>query len=292
MNPKRDLRQARYERASWWLAHGVDVVPLKPQSKELQPGYGARKAHIQSHDVARQWFLNTDANLGVVLGGSSGLMVVDWDDAYQYEVWCATTSITMQTLTEQTARGYHVYFTIPGLRMNISHGCELKATGVCMVAPSVHPSGIVYRILHDVPIATLDSENATMLFPFLSEAFAKQNRRDSASGTIEPGFEKSQIATRVTASVIARIKAARLIVDEMVAAKVELQPVNTNIWVGLCPFHPDHTPSLWVYPRKGLWGCNRPDCPAAGTHDVINFRAMHRGISNAAAIKQLASEIL
>ncbi len=292
MNAKRDLRQVRYERARWWLAHGVDVVPLKPQSKELQPGYGARKAYIKSLDFARQWFLNTDANLGVVLGGLTGLIVADWDDGHQYELWSATTGMAVQTLTEQTARGYHVFFTFPGLRMNIIHGCELKATGVCMVAPSVHPLSIVYRILHDVPIVTLDDESATMLFPFLSEVFAKQNRRDSASGVTERVLRKSQTTAPVTESVIARIKTARLIFDEMVAAGVELQPVSANTWVGLCPFHPDRTPSLWIYPQKGLWGCNRPDCPAAGTHDVINFRAMHRGISNVAAIKQLAGEIL
>jgi len=266
-------------------------MPLKPQSKELQPGYGARKAHIQSPEVARQWFLNTDVNLGVVLGGPTGLIVADWDDARRYELWRATTGMAVQTLTEQTARGYHVFFTFPGLCMNISHDCELKATGVCMVAPSVHPSGFVYHVLRDVPIVPLDGESATMLFPFLSEALAHQSHRD-CEGDASKHVEKSQTVTRVTGSVIARIKAARLIANEMTAAGVVLQPVSANTWVGLCPFHPDHTPSLWVYPQKGLWGCNRPDCPAAGTHDVINFRAMHRGISNAAAIKQLASEIL
>jgi hypothetical protein len=292
MNPKHDLRPARYERARWWLAHEVEVVPLKPQSKELQPGYGARQAHIASLDFARQWFLNTDANLGVVLGGPTGLIVADWDDEHQYELWSATPSVAMQKLTEQTDRGYHVFFTFPGLRTNISHGCELKATGVCTVAPSVHPSGVVYRVLINAPIATLDSESATMLFPFLSEVLSKQNRRDGTGAVAVYALRKSQTSTSVAKSAIARIKTVRLILDEMVAAGVALRPVGPNTWVGLCPFHPDHAPSLWVNPQRGLWGCNRPDCPAAGTHDVINFRAMRRDISNEAAIKQLACEFL
>jgi hypothetical protein len=292
MNSKRDLRQARYQRACWWLAHGIEVVPLKPQSKELQPGYGARQAHITRLNVARQWFLNTDANLGVVLGGAAGLVVADWDDACQYELWHATAGESVETLIEQTARGYHVFFTCPGLRTNVSHNCELKATGVCMVAPSVHPSGVVYRVLHDVPIATLDDESATMLFPFLSEVLAKQNRRDRASAAAVHVRRQSQSPVSVAESMITRIKTVRLILDEMVTAGVELSSVSPTTWVGLCPFHPDHTPSLWVNPQRGLWGCNRPDCPAAGTHDVINFRAMRRGISNAAAIRQLAGEFL
>ena len=45
------------------------------------------------------------------------LVVADWDDrghlgdARQYECWHATTGAVVKTLTEQTARGYHVFFT-------------------------------------------------------------------------------------------------------------------------------------------------------------------------------------
>ena len=181
MDPKRDLRRARYERAGWWLAHGVDVVPLKPQSKKLQPGYGAHQAHITRLDFARQWFLNTNANLGVVLGGAAGLVVADWDDVPQYESWCAGSGTGVETLTEQTARGYHVFFIYPALRSSVAQGCELKATGVCMVAPSVHPSGAVYPVLSDDPIARLDNASALVLFPFLSEVLLKEDRYCDAS---------------------------------------------------------------------------------------------------------------
>lgn len=291
MNPKHALRQARYERACWWLAQGIDVVPLKPQSKELQPGYGAHRAHITRMDFARQWFLNTDANLGVVLGGTKQLIVIDWDDAHQYEAWRATLDIAVKTLTEQTARGYHMFFTGKGFHSTADRGCELKATGVCMVAPSVHPSGVVYRVLKDGLIARLDCERARILFPFLSEESQEQQRRDGerASAISAPSTRKSH---RPAAGVIARIKTAYSILDEMRAAGVQLREGSENVLVGLCPFHQDHTPSLWVNSQSGLWGCNKPDCRAAGTHDVINFRAMRCSISNDAAIRQLAHEFL
>ena len=218
MNPRRDLRQSRYERARWWLAHGVDVVPLKPQSKELQPGYGARQAHITSRDFARRWCLNTDANLGVVLGGTAGLVVADWDDARQYESWCAAGGAAVETLTEQTARGYHVFFTCPGLRSSVADGCELKATGVCMVAPSVHPSGVVYRVLYDGPIARLDNASALVLFPFLSEVLPRQDRCAGVSAAVRYSRRQSKNSAQVAEAVIARIKTARLILDEMGAA--------------------------------------------------------------------------
>ena len=292
MNPNRNLRHARYERACWWLSQGIAVVPLKPQSKELQPGYGACKAQITDPDFAHLWFLNTDANLGVVLGGSTGLVVADWDAAAPYEAWRATTEASVETLTERTARGYHVFFTFPGFRVNTSHGCELKATGVCMVAPSVHPSGIVYYVLINAPIATLNNASALILFPFLSAVLLKQDRRHDANVATVRAHRGRQSHTQVGEGVIARIKTAHLILDEMVAAGVKLRPVGQKTLVGLCPFHPDHTPSLWVNPQRNTWGCNRPDCSAAGTHDVINFRAMRRGISNDAALRQLALEFL
>jgi hypothetical protein len=292
MSPKHDLRPARYERACWWLSQSIAVVPLRPQSKELHPGYGARKAQITDLDFARQWFLNTDANLGVVLGGAPGLVVADWDAVAPYEVWRATKGASVESLTERTARGYHLFFTFPGFRVNASHDCELKTTGVCMVAPSVHPSGVVYHVLINAPIAPWDDASALNPFPFLSEVWSNQDRRCDASAVAVHALGKRRSSTQIAEGVIARIKTVHSIQDEMIAAGVELRPVGQNTLVGLCPFHRDHTPSLWVNPQRGIWGCNRPDCSAAGTHDVINFRAMRCGISNDTAIRQLASEFL
>ncbi len=292
MPTKRELRATRYERAGWWLAHDVDIVPLKPQSKELQPGYGARRAHITRLDFARQWFLNTDANLGVVLGGATGLMVADWDDTRQYESWCTNAGVGVETLTEQTARGFHLFMVGEGLHTTVSQGCELKTSGICMVAPSVHPSGIVYRIVKDLPITRINCVSASLLFPFLSVETQVQARSRYPNASAVSLASRMKSNTSAPEGVIARIKMARSILDEMCAAGINLRASGSSTLVGLCPFHQDHTPSLWVNPQSGVWGCNKPDCPAAGTHDVINFRAIHRGISNATAISQLAREFL
>lgn len=287
MTSQHTLRRARYERACWWLERGVDIVPLKLQSKELQSGYGARKAHITTTDFARKWFLNTDANLGVVLGEAASLAVADWDDAQAYEAWRATTGAAIETLIEQTARGYHLFVTGDSLTSSVGNGCEFKTRGICMVSPSVHPSGVIYRIVKDAPIITLDAERARVLFPFLSEPL--HNMTQVFAGHVPRQSPCDQLEKK---SVIARIKAARPIMDEISAAGVKLRPGGTATLIGLCPFHDDHSPSLWVNPESGLWGCNRPGCLAAGTHDVINFRALQRGISNSMAIKQLAAEYL
>lgn len=286
-----DLRQKRYERACWWLNQGVEVVPLKPQSKELQPGYGPRKARIADVAFARKWFLNTNANLGVVLSGDAGLAVGDWDNVQDYEAWRDTTGALVDTLAERTARGYHLFFVGEGLTSAVGNGCEFKANGVCMVSPSVHPSGVVYRIVNDAPIAPVGGERAGMIFPFLSEEDDRKDR-DDLNPCMDSAFRKQRRDVPAGGGVIARIKAARSTVEEMNAVGIKLRSGGKNALVGLCPFHDDHSPSLWVNPESGLWGCNKPSCPAAGVHDVINFRALARGISNTEAIKELASEFL
>ena len=49
-------------------------------------------------------------------------------------------------------------------------------------------------------------------------------------------------------------------------------------YVGLCPFHDDHHPSLRVTPAKGLFRC--PSCQATG--NVIQFVAKKEGIGERA----------
>jgi hypothetical protein len=273
-------RLALFIRACWWLRQGIHLLPLKPRSKHLQPGFGPRKARISDPAVARKWFLNTDANLGVVLGGEPRLVVADWDDASAYEAWRATLGASVETLVEYTPRGFHAFFfgdeRLPSAAQG---GCEFKSSGACAVSPSVHPSGDVYRIAHPAPIARLSAAQTLSLFPFLSAANLLTPLTPLPSPPLGAG-------------VIARIKAAHPILDEMLDAGIELRPAGSNTLVGRCPFHDDHVPSLWLYPDTGLWGCNRPDCRAAGVHDVINFRAFARRISNRAAIRQLADEFL
>jgi hypothetical protein len=299
MTTNDDWRQARYERACWWLERGVDIVPLKPRSKSIQPGYGSRQAHITAADFAHKWFLKTDANLGVVLGGAVSLAVADWDDAQDYDAWCCGSGATIETLIEQTARGYHAFFIGVDLPSATSDQCEFKTSGVCMVAPSVHPSGVIYRIVRNLPIASLTEEKARLLFPFLSEKEVKP-RCYELDGTLgRLALEKEGSHSAGDDGVVARIKAVRSVEDEISASGVQLRSAGSGELVGLCPFdhggHKDSQPSLWVNTLRQRWGCYAPGCESnmggEKAHDVVNYRALSRGISNREAIKQLANEL-
>ena len=276
-------REERYESASWWLAQGFDLVPMKPYTKHLYYGYGYSKKHISQPDEAEKWFAEMDTNLGVVLGGEKGLVVADWDDFTAYKTWAISEGCNVQTRTERTARGVHLFFTGKGFRSASGGGCDLLASGICMVTPSVHPSGTVYKVTNDAPIAELDMESAQSLFPFLSD-----KRKPLIPKLVENRYKSEPNGN----GVIDRIKFSRSTVDEMQDAGVDLKPSGPDFYVGLCPFHDDHHPSLWVSKHTGTWGCNKPSCPAAGYHDVINFRSMFRKISNADAIREMAKKYL
>lgn len=291
MNTNDDLRRARCERACWWLEQQVDVVPLKPSSKVLQPGYGASRAHITTAEFARRWFLNTDANLGVVLGGKMGLAVADWDCTQDYASWLSNAGEKVNTLTEKTGRGYHLFFTGIFFRSVLRQGCEFLSRGVCMVSPSVHPSGIVYQIVNNVSIARLTEEEAQFIFPFLSGVSVDYDKRENG----EPMLAQRKQESEMDDSLLQRIKNARPIVDELEAAGVrDWQRAGKNL-VAQCVFHQDASPSLWVNPVSGLWGCNAASCPVHDghrAHDVINARSLWKGVSEREAIRQLAHEFL
>ena len=62
--------------------------------------------------------------------------------------------------------------------------------------------------------------------------------------------------------------------------------------IGLCPFHDDKNPSMWVNARWNICRCFKPSCKGAARHlDVINVHAMLRGIGNEYAIQELAAEL-
>ena len=72
---------------------------------------------------------------------------------------------------------------------------------------------------------------------------------------------------------------------EVVAEYVELRKSGVE-FIGLCPFHPEQTPSFHVDDSKGLFHCF--GCKAGG--DVISFVRRIEGVDFRTAIKRLGVE--
>ncbi|MBN1787425.1 MAG: DNA primase [Sedimentisphaerales bacterium] len=82
--------------------------------------------------------------------------------------------------------------------------------------------------------------------------------------------------------IISRVQQANDIVD-IVSEHVNLARKGKEM-VGLCPFHDDHKPSMYVNPDKQIFKCFA--CGAGG--DVIKFVQMREGLSFMRSVERLA----
>jgi len=269
-----------YDAAKRWISRGASLLPCQPNSKYLVAGFGPFRKTITTEAGAAQYFERGNYNLAVVLpGGPRGLYCLDFDDWSRYVMWSESVPAELQTThTEITPRGAHVFYrgAIPA-GLALIAGVEIKRLAV------VAPSRAKNRIYTDLgyPGFLEIPDYKAIIFSLLSEGNHPSSSPDPAP--IQPG----SIAN--AGDVVARIKAS-FPITELVGEYTELRPsrAGDRRWlVGLCPFHADHKPSLWVDAERNLWGCHA--CGISG--DAINFYAREHKISLQAAIRELAGRL-
>jgi hypothetical protein len=187
----------------------------------------------------RRW---PDANVGVVTGTVSGIVVLDIDPRHGGDASVASLEERWSGHEETVASitggdGRHVWFaTTDALPSGpIAPGCDLKGEGGMVVAPpSVHASGKNYkwRPGHAPDEIRLASPPAWL------RALATHQQ----AGTRPP---PRRVAVRTTSE---RAEFAAT----WARVGVELRPGDHNY---LCPFHDDHHPSLHVDAEGCRWMC-------------------------------------
>lgn len=157
-------RQGLGAAATGYAQRGWSVIPLRPRDKRpaVKSWEKWQRERADAEGVARYWRQHPLANIGIVTGAVSGLVVLDVDgDAGRESLRGRHLPLTPVV---ETGRGYHYYFTHPGGEVRTckpAPGLDLKAEGGYVVAPpSVHPSGRRYRWAEglspdDVPLAPL-----------------------------------------------------------------------------------------------------------------------------------------
>lgn len=108
--------------------------------------------------ITRWWTRWPDADIGVAL--DADIYVLDADTRDAQDAWADLNS--PRTLMVETARGFHAYYRVPHqLARKTGDGVGLDSIegkgmpGPVTWAGSVHPSGHVYTILVDAPIAMM-----------------------------------------------------------------------------------------------------------------------------------------
>lgn len=124
------------------------VIPLRPGDKRpLKPWREYQKRKLTDTEIVEQFERNPDANIGVVTGHVSNLLVLDCDEPDALKRLGRGVPVTPFA---ETARGQHYYFALPDATIRsttaIADGLDVRANGGYVVAPpSVHPTGKPYE---------------------------------------------------------------------------------------------------------------------------------------------------
>ena len=139
-----------------YLARGWSVIPVRRNDKRPIIRWQEYQGRRASMEEAAVWFRRwPEANLAIVTGAVSALVVLDIDPAHggaqSLERWQARHGVLPPTVEALTGGGgRHLYFSHPGAacpnRVGLWPGLDLRGDGGYVVAPpSVHPSARPYR---------------------------------------------------------------------------------------------------------------------------------------------------
>jgi hypothetical protein len=138
------LAALRYESLGW------SVIPIvKGGKRPLIPSWKEFQTRRATADEIRQWWTSwPDANVAVVTGAISGIVILDVDGTEGKESLKGRE--LPPTPSVKTGKGFHYYFLHPGgtiyNSIRILLGLDVKGDGGYVVAPpSVHENGNLYE---------------------------------------------------------------------------------------------------------------------------------------------------
>ncbi len=194
-----------------YAARGWSVIPMQPRGKRPLVAWREYQQRRASADEIRHWFARwPDANVGIVTGRVSGVVVVDVDVRHGGPASLARLEAphggwppTVEAMTG--GGGRHLYFAHPAgtvaNRVAIEPGVDLRGDGGCVVAPpSVHPSGHRYawvegRSPGDVALAALPPGLVALPAPGPAAGHPRQYWRELIRAGIDEGRRNDTIAS-------------------------------------------------------------------------------------------------
>lgn len=158
------MPQAAVEYAMW----GLPILRCAPGKKRPLTRHGLKDASTDTDQITKWFKKHPDANIGLLTGAKSGLIVVDVDprnggDDTLYELEQKFGSLPETWESQTGGGGRHLFFRHPGGHIKgsagaLGPGLDVKADGGYVIAPpSIHESGrpYVWEVDHDPHDTTL-----------------------------------------------------------------------------------------------------------------------------------------
>lgn len=265
----------------WQSRRWPDLLPVQPGSKILLRGYGPYLERINTGEKIAYYFQDRKCNLAVIAPDCG--VILDFDDFGVYVDFTKRWPQLATSYTESTPSGggRHLFLWSTSKvesGLVLVPGIEVKK--FCVVYPS-QVEGRFYKVAVPGPILTGDVLEA--LQPFKAPALDKcpSSRTVTISG--RPVSQKRQKIHGV--GFVDQLKGSWPIQLYLAYFEPELVLRGKGRWLtGVCPWHDDHHPSLWVDTERGTWGCH--GCQAHG--DVLNWHMLRLGTGLSAALLDLA----
>ncbi len=277
------------ETAFTWLYEGVATVPCLPQSKECHLHWRAWEKKLPTGDHLRRWFSPGNVNIALVCGSPPGqVCVLDFDRLESWQAWQDRAGLLARTYTEMTGRGIHAFYKTDNPVNRHFELCEVLGLGhLCLVYPSIHPSGKPYQVASPIiaPILQVESDR---LFSLLSKGQSQQLGQIEANTPAHqarPINEDKGLITRLRTGYPLLSLASQL-------TTLARSRADGRYMLGKCPFHEDDHPSFWIDTELQLWGCYTTSCKGSKGGDVINLYAIAHGLTVREAIRQMAMRLL
>ena len=152
--------------AKGYLLAGYNVIPITPGEKSPLIGwkrYQTERSKVE--ELESWWDREPDANIGIVTGSISNLVVVDIDPRNGGD--CVIHGKPLGVATVSTGGGgYHYYLSysdkIGACRPGFTKGIDIKADGGYVLAPPSITSG-TYRLAFGEPFPPVRKENDWLL---------------------------------------------------------------------------------------------------------------------------------
>lgn len=145
------MQASCFTAALQYRTHGLSVIPVAPRGKRPLIDWKEYQRRLPAeHEIREWWKKHPEANVAIVCGQVSGILVLDVDGPEAQEALRGRE--LPATPTAATGRGRHYYFACPAYPVP-SHaalggikGIDIRGDGGCAVAPpSVHASGRRYH---------------------------------------------------------------------------------------------------------------------------------------------------
>jgi len=173
---------------------GWSVIPIRPKDKLPLIKWGEFQKRIATEEEIKGWLLKwPDANIAVVTGKISNLVVMDFDSYKALYEFQATFTTLPQTIVSITGRasgeGRQHFFSYPE-GLNIKNKTSLIADmdiraegGFVVVAPSQHKSGNSYK-WGDIDPVEMGLDDLCELPNEAIKAFKSNNKKNNAENWI------------------------------------------------------------------------------------------------------------